>query len=71
MLVEKVVEKLSKNDDEKNISLVFWLEEHHCKHSDKYYVCMSKGQLPVEKRISRTNSKFGCFPVATTQISRF
>ena len=67
---EKVVEKLSKND-EKNISLVFWLEEHHCKCSDKYYICMSKGQLPVEKRISQTRSKFGHFAVATIQIKWF
>ena len=42
MLGEKVVEKLSKND-EKNISLVFWLEENLCKCSDKYYICISKG----------------------------
>ena len=48
-----------------NISLVFRLEEHHCKCSDKYYIFMSKGQLPVEKRISQTNSKFGYFAVAT------
>ena len=70
MLAEKAVQKLSKND-EKNISLVFWLEEHHCKCSDKYYICMSKGQLPVEKRISQTRSKFGHFAVATIQIKWF
>ena len=69
LLGEKVVEKLLKNDEK----ILVWcsvLEEHHCKCSDKYYISMSKRQLPVEKRISQTNSKFSYFVVATIQISR-
>ena len=45
---EKVVEKLSKNDEK----ILVWcsvLEEHHCKCSDKYYISMSKRQFARQK----------------------
>ena len=66
---EEVVEKMSKNNEK---ILAWWsvLEEHRCKCSDTCYISMSKRQLPVKKRISKSNSNFGYFAVATIQISR-
>ena len=47
LLGEKVVEKLSKNDEK----ILVWcsvLEEHHCKCSDKYYISMSNWQKAID-----------------------